>query len=249
MRLSMIVYTLFSRFLLIVISCILAIPAAFLIFIVPQRYRYNRLYFWFSWVMYYLIIKISLLPITIKGKENLPKEPAIYVANHSSSLDIPMLGVLLNGKPHVWFAMKWLTHFWFFRLLLPRVAVLVDMDNPHNNVRSLIRTIQMVKRHSMSIMIFPEGARFVDDQIHSFYGGFVLLARKIGLPIVPVRLFNLEKVYPPNTFWVHYYPVHIVIGKPMHVQESETDEQCKERVYQWFINVEVENVSDSVRPE
>lgn len=236
MKLSVVIYTLFSRLLLLIISCILALPAAFLIFVVPQRYRYNRLYFWFSWLMYYLIIKISLLPITVQGKEHLPKDPAIYVANHSSSLDIPVLGVLLNGHPHVWFAMKWLTHFWFFRLLLPRVAVLVDMDNPQSNVRSLIRTIQMVKRHNMNIMIFPEGARFIDDKVHSFYGGFVLLAKKIGLPIVPIRLFNLEKVYPPNTFWVHYYPVRIVIGKPIHVQDDETDEQCKERVYQWFLD-------------
>lgn len=236
MKLSVIIYTLFSRFLLIIVSCVLALPVAFLIFVVPQRYRYNRLYFLFSWVMYYLIVKISLLPITVEGKKNLPKEPAIYVANHSSSLDIPMLGVLLNGRSHVWFAMKWLTHFWFFRLLLPRVAVLVDMDNPHNNVRSLIKTIQMVKRHNMSIIIFPEGGRFVDDKIHPFYGGFVLLAKKIGLPIVPIRLYNLEKVYPPNTFWVHYCPVRIVIGDPVYVQEGETDEQCKERVFQWFMD-------------
>lgn len=231
-------YTIYSRFLLIIILLLAIVPAFILVFVVPQKYRYNRLYFILSGWLYQALMKASLLPITIIGKEHLPAGPAIYVANHVSSLDIPALGMLVGSKPHFWIAMKWLTNFWLFRLFLPRTAVLVDMENPQGNVRSLIKIMQMTKEQRMSIMIFPEGGRFVDDKIHDFYGGFSLLAKKIGFPVVPVRIFNLEKVYPPNTFWVHYYPVKIVIGELMYAHEDESDEAFKERVYTWFINQE-----------
>lgn len=236
--LSTIAYTFISRLLLWIVIGIFFIPATLLMFIVPQRYRYNRAFFLMTCLLYKTIVRISLLPITVKGKEHLPKTPAIYVANHSSSLDIPMLGSLLGCKPHLWFAMKWLTNFWFFRLILPRVAVLVDMDDPQSNVRSLLKVIQMAKQNNMSIMIFPEGRRYIDDQVHAFYGGFGLLAKKTEFPVVPVRLFNLERVYPPDTFWVHYHPVQIVIGQPMYIQHDETDEMFKNRVHQWFIDQE-----------
>lgn len=247
--LSSVFYTFFTRLLLWGVIGIFFIPATLLIFIVPQKYRYNRAFFLMSYLLYKAIIRISLLSITIVGKQHIPKGPAIYVANHSSSLDIPMLGSLIGCKPHVWFAMKWLTRFWFFRLILPRVAVLVDMEDPQSNVRSLLKMIQMAKQNGMSIMIFPEGKRYIDDQIHDFYGGFGLLAKKTEFPVVPVRLFNLEKVYPPDTFWVHYHPVRIVIGEPMYIQHDETDDAFKERVHQWFVNVGTENEKKTVRPE
>lgn len=235
---STVLYTFFSRLLLWVVIAIFFLPVILLVFVIPQKYRYNSLFFLMLCLLYRIITRISLLPITIEGKSHLPKGPAIYVANHASSLDIPMLGSLLGCKPHIWFAMKWLTRFWFFRLILPRIAVLVDMDHPQSNVRSLLKAIQMAKHNNMSIMIFPEGRRYVDDQIHDFYGGFGFLAKKTEFPVVPIRLFNLEKVYPPNTFWVHYHPVHIIIGEPMYIQCDETDDAFKERVHQWFVNQE-----------
>ncbi len=233
-----IVYTLVSRFLLLLLIIITIVPTIILIFLVPQKYRYNRLYFFLSGLLYRAILRLSLLPITVVGKDNLPKGPAIYVANHVSSLDIPVLGSLVNGRPHFWLAMKWLTNFWIFRLFLPRMAVLVDMSTPHSGVRSLIKIIQLAKKHAMSVMIFPEGQRYTDGKVHDFFGGFALLAKKTGFLVVPVKIFNLEKVYPPNSFWVHYHPVKIVIGEPMYMQQDEIDEVFKERVHQWFVNQE-----------
>ena len=233
-----VVYTLFSRFLLLLLIIVATIPITIVVFLVPQKYRYNRLYFFLTGLLYRAIVRLSLLPITVVGKKNLPKGQAIYVANHASSLDIPALGSLVNGKPHLWLAMQWLTNFWIFRLFLPRTAVLVDMSTPHSGVRSLIKIIQLAKEHAMNIMIFPEGQRYTDGKVHDFYGGFALLAKKTAFPVVPVRIFNLEKVYPPNTFWVHYHPVKIVIGKPMYMQQDETDEAFKERVHQWFVSQE-----------
>ncbi len=238
MPIKTILYTLFVRFWFAVIIALAFVPTLILVFLVPQKYRYNKFYFWASHALYKTVLWASFLPIDIKGKEHIPKGSSIFVANHSSSFDVALLGSLAKRHPHVWLAMKWLTQFFPFRLLLPRTAVLVDMSSPQKGVRSLIKTINLVKEHDMHVMIFPEGARHTDGKVHDFFGGFALLAKKTGYPVIPVRMFNLEKAYPPDTFWMEYCPVKVVIGEPMRMREDETDVEFKDRVHRWFIQQE-----------
>jgi len=233
---STFLYTLVSRLLITAVVVLFFVPLCIAIIIIPQKYRYNRYYFWIGNLFFKAIVKATLLPIHIKGK--LEPEPAIIVANHSSSLDIPILSTIINGHPNVWLAMTWLLNFWFFRLILPRIAVLVDMSSPQKGVRSLIKTIKLVKQQHMQVIIFPEGGRYTDGKVHDFYGGFGILSEKTGYPVVPIRLFHLEKVYPPNTFWLQYHPVSVIIGEPMYKNEDESQEDFQKRVHTWFVDQE-----------
>jgi len=60
------------------------------------------------------------------------------------------------------------------------------------------------------------------------------MAKKTGRPVVPVRIFNANKVYPPHSFFVYWHPVTIVVGKPMYINERESDDEFKDRVHEWF---------------
>ena len=227
--------TLFSRLLLIVLI-ILFTPMFLIMFIVPKAWLMRSTAF-FSLVQlfYSTFIKFSLLPITFVGKKNVPSEPAIFVVNHQSSYDIPLAGYLTNGHPHVWLAKEELMESWVLRFVLPRVAVLVDQASPRKAMRSLLEIIKLVNGSGAHLMIFPEGGRYIDGSIHEFYAGFVTLAKKTGRPVVPVRIFGVNKVYPPEQFWIHYCPVKVVVGEPMVIGETEDDETFKNRVYTWFL--------------
>lgn len=180
-------------------------------------------------------MKCSFLPISIVGKENIPDEPVIVAANHQSSLDIPIVGSLIGYKPHVWLATVDLLKSPILRFVIPRVAVIVDMTSPMKGMRSLLQAIDISNTHEkMNIMIFPEGARYSDGAIHDFFSGFVILAKKTGRPIVPVRLFGLDKAYPKNSFIVYRVPIKAIVGKPIRYEEGDTDDSFKERVYNWF---------------
>lgn len=239
MRITTLLFTVWVRFLFGVILVLTLIPMGILVFLVPQKYRYNRCFFLASALLYKAIVWASSVPLRIQGKKYLPKVPAIFVANHSSSLDIPILGSLCGAHAHVWLAMSWLTNFFAFRYFLPRTAILVDMSSPQKGVRSLIKTINLVNQHAMHVIIFPEGRRYTDGNIHDFYGGFAILAKKTGLPVIPVRIYNLEKVYPPESFWMHRYPVDVVIGEAMHMRDDESDQEFKDRVHEWFVQQDV----------
>jgi 1-acyl-sn-glycerol-3-phosphate acyltransferase len=228
--------TLLSRLLLFLIMVILFIPTV-IVLCLPERLRYD------NWLVnkckhffYWSVIKASFLPITIIGQENIPQEPVIIVANHQSSLDIPLIGYLVKGFPHVWLATKDLMKSPILRWILPRVTVLVDIGTPMKGMRSLIRAVSMVCNRHRHVIIFPEGGRYTDGSVHDFYSGFAILAKKAGRPVVPVRIFGVHKVYPPEKFIVQYHPITLIVGEPMFRRDDETDEAFKERVYQWFVH-------------
>lgn len=235
MSVTRLFFTVWVRFLFALVFLLSCLPIFVFVFLVPQRYRYNRLYFFASYVLYKVILWASCVPYHVHGKQHIPKEPAIFVANHSSSLDIPIMGSLCGTHAHIWLAMAWLTNFIFFRYFLPRVAVLVDMSSPQKGGRSLIKTMQLMQQHAMHVIIFPEGGRFTDGTVHEFYGGFAVLAKRMRVPVVPVRIQNVEKVYPPDTFLMQRLPVRVHVGEAMRINHDETEIEFKDRVYAWFL--------------
>ena len=236
MDIGLVVRNLFCRLLLIVIVIVFLIPIVIFICI-PQKYRYNYpILFYPVHLFYVAILKGSLLPITYKGLENVPKDkPVIFVANHQSTLDIPLLGVLSKGVPHVWLAKAELMDSIFIRWIVPLISVLVDVSSPRQSMLSLRRILNVVNNHHRNLMIFPEGTRHTDGKIHEFFGGFVILAKKLGRPVVPVCMIGINKAYPPETFWVYMHPITVIVGKPVMYEANDTDESFKKRVHDWFV--------------
>ena len=236
MNIGLVVRNLFCRLLLIVIVIVFLIPI--IIFIcIPQKYRYNYpiLFYPIHW-FYVAILKGSMLPITYKGLENIPKDtPVIFAANHQSTLDIPLLGVLSKGVPHVWLAKAELMDSIFIRWIVPLISVLVDVSSPRESMLSFRRIMNVVNNHYRNLMIFPEGTRHTDGKIHEFFGGFVILAKKLARPVVPVCMIGINKAYPPETFWVYMYPITVIVGKPFIYEPTDTDESFKKRVHDWFV--------------
>lgn len=230
-----VLHTLISRLLLICASIIFLVPI--LLFIcLPAKWRYdNRPLFWITHAFYWVMLKCTLLPVRYFGAEKIPAQPAIFVANHQSSLDIPLMGLLANKSPHIWLAKHELMEGLFLRWVLPLFAVLVDASSPKKAMRSLLKLISLLNGKKRHLMIFPEGGRYTDGTIHEFFNGFVILAKKLGRPVVPVYIEGVNKAYPPDSFFVNWQPIRVVVGDPFVYQQDDTDDQFKNRVYQWFV--------------
>ncbi len=237
MNVGTLLRTIFSRFLLFLLVLIYLIPI--IIFVcMPTRWRYNsKIVFWLMYGFYVAVLKCSLVPIQFVGKEHIPKKaPVIFAANHQSALDIPLVGALANGSSHIWLAKKELMESPILRFVIPFFSVLVDVTSPNKALRSLREVLSLLEKNNIQdVIIFPEGGRYIDGKVHDFFGGFVILAKKTGRPVVPICIIGVNKVYPPDSFWVHWHPITIIVGKPFVYQEGESDEEFKQRVYQWFV--------------
>ena len=128
MKIFLLLRTLFS-YLLCGIVIILFFPPLFLIACLPARYRYDNWFFFFLLDCFYTwIVYTSLIPVSIKGSEHLPTGPAIFVANHQSAFDIPVVGSLCNGYPHVWLVLAYYVDAPVLGFFIKRMFVPVERD-------------------------------------------------------------------------------------------------------------------------
>ncbi len=201
----------------------------------PPRYRYaNRLLFWLLNKAYKGVCASLMMPITVQGREHLPIKPALFVANHQSALDIPLLGMLMNGHPHLWYVLAYYKDTFILGFFVRRLGIFIDPKNPPDIAKSLLRGMRIVKQAGSHTIVFPEGARFIDGYVHPFLPGFSLIARKLAQPVIPVFLHNAGAVYPPGAFLAHPHPLSVIIGPSFHFLETDTLESFTGRVHAWF---------------
>ncbi len=235
MRIVIFLRTLLSYALLGLVAPFFLIPCL-LIACLPERFRYdNRLFFFFAYWFYRTVLLLTFNSLRIEGKEYLQrKAPVIFVANHQSSLDIPAVGIVGGVKAHVWLVLEYYINTPVLGFFIRRMFVPVDRESGGKAARSLIRLIHLLKEHKRNLIIFPEGGRYTDGTVHTFYKGFAVIAKKTGFPVVPVYMPNNGKIYPPYSFLIYRYPITIIIGKPFVYEPEDTDESFTEKVYQWF---------------
>lgn len=235
MKIILLLRTLIYYFLVGALAVIF-VPPMFAIACLPEKYRYdNKLFFFFLDCFYKGVVFVTFNKKVITGTENLPKTPAIFVANHQSAGDIPVLGSLVDGFPHVWLVLAYYIKMPVLGFFVRRMFIPVDRAHAGRAARSLIQIYRFVYQHKRHVLIFPEGRRTTDGNIHEFFGGFAMLAKKMNRPVIPVFMPNNGKIYPPGSFFIYSYPLVITIGKPFYCGKDETERDFTERVRQWFI--------------
>jgi 1-acyl-sn-glycerol-3-phosphate acyltransferase len=208
------------------------------------------LYLPFSWgwvkTVYGGIMKVSakfllfatFLPVTYQGMNELPQQPAIFVANHQSALDIPLLASVLGARESVWLATSELMGYPFLGKLLSHSGLPVYPKDPANVGRTGVVQAAVEKlQQGVSIVLFPEGARYMDGIIHPFFTGFAAMAKVSGAPVVPLFISGTGIALPSGARLIKRYPLMITVGKPFVCEEGESVQAFKERVENWFIEL------------
>ena len=81
--------------------------------------------------------------------------------------------------------------------------------------RDAIRYLGDLLDHRISVLIFPEGRRTEDGSIDDFQPGIGMIASRLQIPIIPVRIEGLDKILRKS--WKMAKPGHVRItfGKPL----------------------------------
>ena len=93
----------------------------------------------------------------LKEKENIPTEPCVFISNHTSILDIPILFRTI-GKPLGFIAKKMLKVPVLGYWLEKAHCVPLDRSNAREAVKSISEGVKNIKE-GFSMVIFPEGTR------------------------------------------------------------------------------------------
>lgn len=147
-------------------------------------------------------VRLAGIRVELIGRERLdPKQNYIFMSNHVSNIDPPLLIPLLPGRTSVLVKRE------LFRIPIlgfaMRAAQLVAVDR-HNRDAAIasMRTAAGVIRGGLSMTIFPEGTRSLDGRLLPLKKGPFYLAMESGCPIVPVTLLGTHEILPKGTFFI-----------------------------------------------
>lgn len=140
-------------------------------------------YVWAKKLIKYLDIRLN-----ITGLENLNKEENyVYIANHTSLIDIPVLVYALNDNIRIVYKkeLEKVPIFGYGLKYSPFIAV--TREGGAEAMKTLNEGIAAMKENK-SILIFPEGTRSQDGKLGEFKRGAFLMAEKAEKKIVPVAV-------------------------------------------------------------
>jgi 1-acyl-sn-glycerol-3-phosphate acyltransferase len=145
----------------------------------------------------------------------------IFVANHSSFYDIPvifatlphqlrlMAKATLGRVPFIGWHLRWTGH------------LLVDRKKPG---ASIFKRMQRLTKQGASLLVFPEGSRTRDGSVGRFKGGVFLLAIENGWPIVPISLVGTRSVMPAGRLMTCPADVALIVHDPIPTSGLSRDE-------------------------
>jgi long-chain acyl-CoA synthetase len=183
---------------------------------------------------YYARIKVS-------GAANLNglRPPVIFAPNHQSFMDVP---AVLCALPSEWrskiapaMAKEWFEpHFHPSRysrwtrftsgLQYYSGALLYNafpIPQREMGARRTLRYMGSLMDQGWCVLIFPEGDRTHAGELLPFRPGTAMLAAQTRVPVVPVRLEGLEKVFHREAHWPSHGPVKVSFGKPLTIEGDD----------------------------
>jgi 1-acyl-sn-glycerol-3-phosphate acyltransferase len=185
-----------------------------------------------------IMMKVSGSPVEWVGREKISRErPAIYISNHTSSIDI-FLGIWLAPVGTVGVAKKEIVNVPFFGQLYWLSGHLrVDRSNPEQAIESMRALADKVSKNKLSIYIWPEGTRSRDGRLLKFKKGAFHLALQTGLPVIPIVVQGAHKCWEPEKYRIRSSPVRVDVLDPIDTSDwtKENLEQHVTAVRELFI--------------
>ncbi|MCX7416475.1 MAG: lysophospholipid acyltransferase family protein [Planctomycetia bacterium] len=129
---------------------------------------------------------VSAFGFRVRFAEPLPKQGGLLVlSSHQSHLDPLLLGLSCHRRLSS-MARSSLYRFKPFAAIITALDA-IPIDREASTVAAIKGVINRL-RDGAAVVIFPEGTRTADGKLGELKGGFVLLAKRAGVPIVPVAI-------------------------------------------------------------
>lgn len=160
------------------------------------------------------------VPFGLEGWERMPeairlgRQPVIFMSNHESQLDPPILIAALP-LPAVYIAKQELKRVPFIGWAAWAAGVIfIDRSDRDRAIRSIHAATEQI-RGGKNVVIFPEGTRSRTGEMLPFKKGGFALAMDAGVPIIPMATVGGFQVLPPGRVRIRPGRFTILVGDPV----------------------------------
>ena len=159
--------------------------------------------------------------------------PAIFVANHHSHVDTPLL---LTSIPEPWrhrIVVAAAADYFFPTRLKGTAAALtlgaIPIERSKVGRRSADLATELID-DGWSLLIYPEGGRSKDGWGQPFRGGAAYLAIRCGVPVVPIYLSGTGRILRKGRTLPTPAQTTVIIGSPVEALPDETSRSLATRI-------------------
>ena len=182
-------------YLLLSTSAVLwAVPMLLIGPFLPYRLRFKVILEWWCRMAIWLTRHLVGIRYNVVGRENIPDQPGVILANHQSTWETFFLQQIF--RPQTQLIKKELLYVpffgWAFALLKP---IAINRNKARSSLQQLNRIGGQRLRDGMWVLVFPQGTRVEPGQPIKFTRGGAALACANNAPIIPVA-HNAGEFWP-----------------------------------------------------
>jgi 1-acyl-sn-glycerol-3-phosphate acyltransferase len=169
---------------------------------------------------------LARIDVQVEGREVVPvKTACIFMANHISNLDPPVLLPNIPGRTSA-FVKESLTRIPIFGFAL-RLAefVPVDRSGDRESAQESVAAARRILAKGLHITTFVEGTRSPDGRMLPFKKGPFYLAKETGAPCIPVSIWGTETMMAKGSLRIRPGTAHVVFHRPLNPDDFETREE------------------------
>ena len=156
-------------------------------------------------------LAVSLFGFRVRFAEPLPAAGGLLVlSSHQSHLDPLLLGLATDRRMSS-LARSSLYAFKPFGAVITALDA-VPIDRTTSAVTAMKLVIERLVRGA-AVIIFPEGTRTADGQLGEFKNGFGLIAKRAGVPVVPVAIVGAFECWPRTRLFPRPGRIRLEFGK------------------------------------
>jgi long-chain acyl-CoA synthetase len=177
----------------------------------------------------------------VSGLEHLAtiQGPIVFASNHQSHMDVPVILAALPGRWRARVAPAMLKEFftahfypaqhtrtqWFTNSLNYYLACFFFNTFPipqrEAGARHTLQYMGELTGEGWSILLFPEGVRSPTGDIKAFRGGIGMIASRLEVPVVPVRIDDVDTLLPVGSRFVRPGRVRVAFGAPLRLRGDD----------------------------
>ena len=138
-------------------------------------------------------VRAAGIRVVVTGLEHVPVDrPSIYMCNHVSNLDPPVLLPMLPGRSSVLLKKELMNIPILGRAMRLGQFVPVERGGNRDAAQASVIAAGEALRSGLHILVFPEGTRSRDGRLMTFKKGPFYLAQQMQAPIVPIAISGTE---------------------------------------------------------
>ena len=205
------------------------------------------MWYWIGFSCAWILFRIGFR-LKVVGKSRIREARKVggvlIVANHTSYFDPPVIGVAY-GKKTAFLARKTLFKKGFFVWLYPRLNA-IPVDQERGDMTSLKRIIKEL-RNGNPVLIFPEGERSLDGEIHKGEAGVGLIIAKSKVSVLPMRVFGAYEALPKESKFPKFFTqITVCVGEMIQFPEDQLKNKSRE-AYQEISDKTIEAIKSIER--